>query len=142
MIWFTCKQCGKRHGRPDEMAGSLLFCECGHGNRVPWESTAAAPELPKETPTPSRPTASPSRPRWAPRPQVRPRDPTRCLNHEDVPAAKTCAVCGASFCERCIVSLQGQSVCGPCKNYRLHYLTRPARLSSLALIAMLLGLFS
>ena len=50
MIWFTCKQCGKTHGRPENSVGSLVFCECGAGNTVPWESTVAEPEQPAAAP--------------------------------------------------------------------------------------------
>ena len=46
MIWFVCKKCGKTHGRTDPTAGTMVFCECGHGNTVPWESTAEAPPPP------------------------------------------------------------------------------------------------
>src|SRR5262249_16114600 len=46
MIWFSCKQCGKVHGRAENSAGTLVFCDCGQGNTVPWESTAAEPEEP------------------------------------------------------------------------------------------------
>jgi hypothetical protein len=44
MIWFVCKQCGKRHGRPEASVGALIFCECGHANVVPWESSVPEPE--------------------------------------------------------------------------------------------------
>src|SRR5438876_4072272 len=43
MISFTCKQCGKVHTRPESAAGTMIFCTCGQGTRVPWESTAADP---------------------------------------------------------------------------------------------------
>src|SRR5437588_8008736 len=43
MIWFTCKKCGKTHGRAENSAGSMIFCDCGHGSLVPWESTAPEP---------------------------------------------------------------------------------------------------
>jgi hypothetical protein len=46
MIWFNCKKCGKTHGRGDSSAGTMIFCECGHGNTVPWESTAPEPAAP------------------------------------------------------------------------------------------------
>src|SRR5438045_2911704 len=46
MIWFHCKKCGKTHSRPDNSAGTLIFCDCGSGNTVPWESTAAEPANP------------------------------------------------------------------------------------------------
>ncbi len=43
MIWFTCKQCSKTHGRDESSAGTMLFCGCGQGVTVPWESTAPPP---------------------------------------------------------------------------------------------------
>ena len=46
MIWFTCKKCGKTHNRPDTAAGTMIFCACGNGNTVPWESTASEPATP------------------------------------------------------------------------------------------------
>src|SRR5262249_4493976 len=46
MIHFACKTCGKLFERPDAAAGTLVFCDCGTGNRVPWESTATAPAIP------------------------------------------------------------------------------------------------
>ncbi len=44
MIWFTCTQCGKTHGRQDADAGLTVYCDCGRGARVPWYSTAHPPE--------------------------------------------------------------------------------------------------
>lgn len=131
MIWFTCKQCGKRHGRPDETSGSLLFCECGQANRVPWDSTALEP-----------PTLEPADARPSSRPAPRTRDPGRCLNHPSEPSETRCLACGEAFCAGCIVTLQGATLCGPCKNYRLQRLQRPPRLSGLALVALILGLVS
>src|SRR5271156_3655754 len=46
MIHFTCKKCGKTHSRPDSTGGTMIFCDCGHGNTVPWESTVAEPANP------------------------------------------------------------------------------------------------
>lgn len=79
MIWFCCKQCGKKHGRPDNQVGSMIFCDCGFGLRVPWASTIPEPEasteaipvpagpLPAETLPPPRaipvPVDEPDRPR-------------------------------------------------------------------------------
>src|SRR5262245_43586005 len=61
MIWFPCKTCGKKHKRPDEAAGSLVFCSCGEANRVPWESTTTADEVPTEAPpAPATPPAAPA----------------------------------------------------------------------------------
>ena len=41
MIWFTCTQCGKTHNRSESSAGTMIFCACGNGLTVPWESTTA-----------------------------------------------------------------------------------------------------
>jgi hypothetical protein len=43
MIWFICKKCGKTHSRPDSQGGTMIFCDCGNGLTVPWESTALPP---------------------------------------------------------------------------------------------------
>lgn len=60
MIWFACKKCNKTHSRPEASAGTMVFCECGHGNTVPWESTAAPPAAPPITvPTPKGPDLGP-----------------------------------------------------------------------------------
>src|SRR5437764_9295277 len=66
MIWFACKQCGKRHGRAESLVGTLVFCECGQGNRVPWASTVPEPEAPPEPPPPA---SAPARPRPRPAPE-------------------------------------------------------------------------
>jgi hypothetical protein len=152
MIWFACKQCGKRHGRPENLAGTLVFCECGQGNRVPWASTAPEPE-PQEaqpaspprprTPAPypedERPPAYPSPPLRRPR-EVRRPNPAFCLNHDETASEHTCVACRARFCSACVVTLQGQTLCGPCKNFRIRGLGRPARMAPLALVALIVAL--
>jgi hypothetical protein len=153
MIWFACKQCGKRHGRGEHLSGTLVFCECGHGNRVPWSSTVPEPEPQEARPA----SSSPPRPR-PPRPPVeddypepeflRPRrtrerrrpNPAYCLNHEETPKEATCEVCHCSFCSACVLTLQGQTLCGPCKNFRVRGLNQPARLAPLAIVAFILAL--
>jgi hypothetical protein len=158
MIWFACKKCGKKHGRPDSQAGTLVFCECSYGNRVPWASTVAEPEPdPDPLPVPlpaipvpaARPRPEPDRPRDEPdRPYDRPlrrREPRRanpryCLNHEDAPSEQVCQDCKASFCAGCVVTLQGQTLCGPCKNFRVRALNRPARVSGLSIVTLVVGL--
>src|SRR5690348_15493358 len=105
MIWFACKKCGKRHEQPADAAGSLVFCECGQANRVPWESTAPASE---KRPPAEEDRPRPQRRRWAdtddedePEPRrrrsARRRDPSHCLNHEDAVATDTCPDCGEAF---------------------------------------------
>jgi hypothetical protein len=155
MIWFACKQCGKHHGRAESLIGTLVFCECGHGNRVPWSSTVPEPELPKEPAPRPAPRAAPSpengdrgppppagdfpRPQRRPRPFRRP-DPNFCLNHDETASEHTCDACRARFCSACVVTLQGKTLCGPCKNFRVRGLHRPARASALAIVALVLGL--
>jgi hypothetical protein len=153
MIWFACTQCGKRHGRPEAAIGSVIFCDCGHGNRVPWESTVAAPP-PEEEPETARPAGPPRlepvpvgeerRPpplpdRPARRLRSRGRDPAWCFNHSDLPSEITCGACEEHFCRQCVVTLQGKTLCGPCKNHQLRTLARPPRISGLALAAVIIA---
>ena len=54
MIWFACKQCGKTHNRPESSSGSMVFCDCGNGMTVPWESTMEPPaNAPQQEEVPS-----------------------------------------------------------------------------------------
>ncbi|HWG41218.1 MAG TPA: hypothetical protein VN688_00420 [Gemmataceae bacterium] len=153
MIWFACKQCDKRHGRAEALSGTLVFCECGHGNRVPWSSTVPEPEAEPARPAPPPPPRGriPRSPleedAWQPefpqprrsRERRRP-DPAYCLNHEDSPKEMTCDACHGSFCAACVIALQGQMLCGPCKNFRVRGLNRPGHFSPLAIIALVLSL--
>src|SRR4051812_28695655 len=102
MIWFACKQCGKVHGRPEASAGATVFCDCGQGNLVPWESTAAEPESAPVADAPALPALQPLTFEAPPRPsdpgdEPRPRrarerrDPEFCFNHQRVPKVGTCA---------------------------------------------------
>jgi hypothetical protein len=151
MIWFACKQCGKCHGRAERLAGTLVFCECGQGNRVPWTSTVAEPEpeealpaSPPRAPTPGPPLqerrAEPER--FPPRRsrERRQPNPAYCLNHEETPKEAVCDACHCSFCSACVVTLRGQTLCGPCKNSRLGSLSRPPRILPLAIVAFVLAL--
>ncbi len=159
MIWFTCQQCGKKHGRPEKAIGSLVFCECGQGNMVPWESTAQAetvgvaeeaPLVPELAPVkfepvpvpPAYPRAEPKPLRDERRPRRKRRDPNECLNHPDVVREAACVDCGASFCQDCLVYLQAKPLCGQCKNQRLRALHRELPTSQLALLSLLLALFT
>jgi hypothetical protein len=154
MIWFTCKQCGKTHGRPESAVGSMLFCECGQGNLVPWESTVAEPAASAAPPPAAVPAAPPLEPlsferdrdRRGRAPGTRSRrrarytpDPNFCLNHESLASQKTCPDCGEAFCNECTVVFQGITLCGPCKNYRVRALQEARQLSTLALVSLLLA---
>jgi hypothetical protein len=156
MIWFACGQCGKLHGRPESAVGSLVFCECGHGNRVPWESTASPPDPaaepavpavvlpaqpPKLAPVPvgeERLPVPPPRP--ARRVRSRRRDPERCFNHPELPSEATCADCQENFCKQCVTQLEDKVLCGPCKNYRFRVLARPPRVSGMAIAGVIVAL--
>ncbi|MBI3410391.1 MAG: DUF4190 domain-containing protein [Planctomycetes bacterium] len=164
MIWFACKQCAKVHGRAETAAGAMIFCECGQGMLVPWESTAPEPELPpiqvaatappplklepvtfdpvksSGTPLPSRPPLSDrGRPGPRRRPRLGPRDPRYCFNHEELLKEGACTDCGENFCSNCLVAFQGQTRCGPCKNYRVRGLLWPTPTSKLALASAFLA---
>src|SRR5712692_11161443 len=109
MIWFACKKCGKHHGKSESLSGTLVFCECGFGNRVPWSSTVAEPATPAAAPAPlPRPRSVPVDERddrrpprrsipvddpddWQPpslrtRPRKQPKriNPNFCLVHDEV----------------------------------------------------------
>ncbi|HVS35342.1 MAG TPA: hypothetical protein VMS17_07140 [Gemmataceae bacterium] len=75
MIWFTCKKCQKKHGRADNLAGTMVFCDqCGNGNMVPWQSTTTAPETPPEPPRKPAPPPPPPAPRRPVNDRGRPAD--------------------------------------------------------------------
>ncbi|MCI0684171.1 MAG: hypothetical protein L0Y71_18840 [Gemmataceae bacterium] len=161
MIWFACPKCRKVHGRPDNAGGAMIFCDCGQGLTVPWESTAAEPSAAPAVVVPpaGRESAgrgeplsfggAPEKPMPVePLPPVRAsrrraryeHDPNVCLNHETRPKQKVCVECGMSFCDDCVVTFRGQALCGPCKNYEARLLQQPPRTSGLALASVLMAL--
>jgi hypothetical protein len=159
MISFVCKQCRKRHSRPDGQAGTLVFCECGQGNRVPWVSVTpdlseAVPALPREPaprprPAPAAPRQAPIEDPWlAPLPPRKPErllrkiNPSFCLQHDEDASEASCDACKLPFCKRCLVCLQGQTLCGPCKNFRIASLARPPRTLPLAVVSLVVSLVS
>jgi hypothetical protein len=160
MIWFLCKQCGKRHGRADNLASTLVFCECGQGNTVPWQSTTTPPAAPPAPPRPlpsSRAQPFDDRDEGRPPPEndsagdllrrrkanvFRRRRPGFCLNHDDAATDKICEDCKESFCPNCLVEQQGKTLCGPCKNFRIRGMHRPTKVPGLAVVALIVGLVS
>lgn len=151
MIWFSCKQCGKVHGRAESSVGTVIFCDCGQGNTVPWESTAAEPP-PEPVEVPATPKLTPVKfdapppPTPGPRDERRrrggARDPNACLNHEERAKFAGCAECGESFCAACLATLQGDVLCGPCKNHRVRALQKSAPFSSMAVLSLALALLA
>jgi hypothetical protein len=171
MIWFTCKKCGKTHSRPDSSSGTMVFCECGNGNTVPWESTVAEPVAPTVTVAPAVPelapiqfepgksTGGPSAPPKAttypaastpPEDEERPyrrgrtekRDPDYCFNHQRRPKADACADCEEGFCRDCLVNFQGVQLCGPCKNFRARREELPPASSAMASASLIISLIA
>jgi len=142
MISFPCSACGKRFDRADSSAGSLVWCTCGARNTVPWESTL--PPAPEPPPTvPDTPAPAVHVPAWAaPRPVIRQRSKAYCFNHQDTPPQHNCAACGESFCADCVLTLEGRTLCGPCKNYALRARQRPPQVAVAAVIAPILALMA
>jgi hypothetical protein len=68
--------------------------------------------------------------------------PDFCLQHDEDPSETTCDGCKLPFCKRCVVSIQGQTLCGPCKNFRIAALGRPPRILPLAIYALVISLVS
>jgi hypothetical protein len=150
MIWFACRQCGKTHGRAENDSGTLVFCECGRGNRVPPTSTAPEPAAP--------PAGAPPSPAPSPRPipeRVPPEsagwrrswqpiriDLDRCLNHADRPRTTNCDSCREPFCAACVVALGGRTLCGPCKDFQVRAARRPRQMSGLAIVSCVLGILA
>jgi hypothetical protein len=165
MIWFSCQKCSKALSRPESSAGAFVFCDCGQGNVVPWDSTMAPPaeplpaELVPSTPPPLRPIPVseeqiPVSRRPAPPPPPLPatrdvrrrepeyRAPGQCFNHQDRLVVRKCDACGEGFCTDCLVLLRGDTLCGPCKNYRLKLMDNPPALSSKATVGVILAVLT
>src|SRR5262249_38052877 len=95
----------------------------------------AVPRHREDEPETTWPRRQPS---W--RREPRRRDSAYCYNHDDTPTEQTCAACGMAFCKRCVVVLQGETLCGPCKNFRLRGLQRRPRATTQATLAFILAL--
>ncbi len=165
MIWYACKKCGKRHGRAENLSGTMVFCECGFGNRVPWSSTVPEPTAEESSvpiPLPLPPPAGRPRPsipsiplpprdfddsrrgrrdepplppfRSKPRKESRRVNPKFCLNHDELPTEHTCAQCHLPFCSKCVLDIQGEVLCGPCKNFKVRGMQRPTHITPLSTV--------
>jgi hypothetical protein len=136
LIWFECKQCKARHGKAEEQAGSMVFCSCGQGLRVPWSSTIEPP--PEPPPQPRRSTPADNRRRDG-RHSVR---PGYCFNHDNDTTRLTCAACNLPFCRHCLVTFQRKLLCGPCKNFAANDILRTPPPSGLAMAALCIAIVS
>ncbi|MBI2806147.1 MAG: hypothetical protein HYX68_14290 [Planctomycetes bacterium] len=172
MIWFTCKKCNKTHSRTESSAGTMIFCDCGQGLTVPWESTAAPPPTPAVVDVPRVPDLAPiqfdpvpiTTPNAPPRSSTgssypskpppiddeRPyrrgrnekRDPDFCFNHQRRPKVQTCAECEEAFCADCVSRFQGALLCGPCKNFRARRQELPPNASTMANASLIIPLIT
>ena len=163
MITVTCKQCGKQHSRPNSQGGAMIFCDCGNGVRVPFSSSLDPevpdfPEvLPLRFPASSPPIPPPDQTELAPVPveeappneplpsrhpdrRYRKVDPTCCWHHEETASAERCGACQLPFCAHCLVHLNKQVLCGPCKNFRIAQVGQPTRTLPLAITALVASL--
>ena len=52
------------------------------------------------------------------------------------------AGCKLPFCNNCLVTIQGQTLCGPCKNFRIAGMGRTTRLLPLSVLALVVSLVS
>src|SRR4029077_15432778 len=91
------------------------------------------PEVPRAIPV-----SSSSMP-W-PDAGVRRRDPSFCFNHQSQPSQLACADCNEKFCRDCVVTLQGRTWGGPCKNFRLRVAQSPPRLAVSAVLAPIVAM--
>jgi hypothetical protein len=128
----------------------MVFCSCGHGNVLPWESTTPAsagsppPEPPLLVAVPvgeeKLPLARvPRQEEVNPQPESG-RVPNSCFNHQDRPVQHKCADCHEGFCGDCLVKLQGTLLCGPCKNFRLRKKEEQTTMSGKAVFGVLLAM--
>lgn len=142
----------------------MVFCACGQGNRVPWNTTQDIPDaIPAALPVPvpesrakpmreAQPApSSPSPSEQASALPVPARragrllgkvHPDFCYHHDEVPRSLTCSACQLPFCEACIVTLEGKQLCGPCKNFRVSSPGQARRLLPLSAIAFVVAFAS
>ena len=130
-----------------------MFCDCGVGLRVPWESSAIAPtppELPEEEPIRFEPTQGDAPRAKTPdigkvklrrRPHA-PIDADYCFNHTSSRKESPCDGCGLSFCKRCLAKFEGKSLCAACKNYRTRLLQRKPQTPRFATASFVTALFA
>jgi hypothetical protein len=140
MIRFTCKQCGKVYERPKYAAGSMVFCDCGTGNTIPWENDPAVPPPLPSDPNAPLPVVPVTVPLARPVAAVPVATASGCFNHPGTPATQTCADCGGRFCEDCVLTIEGQVRCGPCKNFHVRTLNRSAQMSVAAIFSLMVAL--
>ena len=106
-----------------------------------------APPRPEPRRAPPRPEPTPPAP--APDVPTFSRKPTRllgkvnpkfCFHHDDSPSEATCAACRLPFCGSCVVFQQGETLCGPCKNFRVAGMGRAERVLPLAIVSFVVSL--
>jgi hypothetical protein len=66
--------------------------------------------------------------------------PEFCLHHDETPSTAACEACRQRFCDHCVVSLRGETLCSPCKNFRLRGLGKPTQATPLSILALVVSL--
>jgi hypothetical protein len=110
---------------------------------VPIPPARAVPvPIPDALPVESVPLPASDGPSVLRKPERRYRkiDPNCCWHHEDDAAAGRCSACHLPFCAACLVELRGQTLCGPCKNFRVGAAGQPTRQLPLAVMALVAAL--
>src|SRR5262249_27753210 len=69
-------------------------------------------------------------------------NPAFCLNHDETPSTVGCDACRQRFCEACVIKLEGKTLCGPCKNFRLRGMGRAAPVTAWSVLALVVALVS
>jgi hypothetical protein len=68
--------------------------------------------------------------------------PEFCFNHDEDASEGACEDCKLRFCSRCLVTVQGKTLCGACKNFRIAGMNRPKYTQPLAILAFVVSLVS
>ncbi len=69
-------------------------------------------------------------------------NPKFCFHHDESASETNCDACKLPFCKLCVIPLQGQTLCGPCKNFRIAALGRAPRVLPLAVVSLVVSLVS
>ena len=59
------------------------------------------------------------------------------LNHDELPTEHTCGShAGCRSARKCVVELQGEMLCGPCKNFKMRGMQRPSSVTTLSTVSV------
>ncbi len=145
-ILVRCSFCGLTNTVDDEQAGQVVECA---GCHLTLPVPGAEPELePKDLDVydlqpieeePARRAEVPIAEVYEAEVQEEP-PAESCTEHRGVAMAARCGDCDRPFCANCLTSFRQQRLCAACKNKRVQKLQRPERGSTLANVALIVGL--